>query len=298
MGPTARLKQWHLADVTEPEALFVLRMAAGDWEYRFTSNAGLPSTRPPIVWQPAEAWGGLVARWFTPERPRLAACAAAALGCEHEEALGWIAQGTLECKLVAAQKGRSPPASRPVLRSSTEAWRALAPLAWQADGALRSFARPDLGAPASKAHALPTRARPGSMQATVAFCSGPSGIEAAEALARDIAATLASDGREAASRAVVWHFVRRSEICARLQPAPRSPGDDGYAAAILDALRALTVAIARDDDGAAQERVSTLRATATGIRGDPSGPLLALIAHGYALLDVTDDGAVHLACPL
>jgi len=296
MGATARLKQWHLADVTEPEALFVLRSAAGDWEYHFISNTGLSTMLPPVAWQPPEAWGPLVARWFAPERPRLAACAAAVLGCEHDEALAWIEQGTLERQLIAAQKGRCVPA---VLRSSIEAWRALAPPAWQADAVSRSFARRDLGAPGAEAHALPRRARPGSMHATVAFCSGPDGVEAAEALAREIAATL----RPAASPAVVWHFVRRSEIGARLQPDPCSRGDDGRtaagAAALLDAMRALTVAIARDDDGAAQERVSALRAAAAaGSRRDPSGPLLALITHGYALLDVTDDGAVHLACPL
>src|SRR5512140_226465 len=132
MGATARLKQWHSAEVTDPEALFVLRNAYCDWNYeRSLELTRLPSTPPPIAWQPPAAWPELVGRWFEPERPRLAECAAAVLDCEIAQARTWIEQATLGPALIAAQKGRFRPGAEAVVRSASAAWRALAPPAWQ-----------------------------------------------------------------------------------------------------------------------------------------------------------------------
>ena len=285
MGSTARLKQWHLADVTEPDALRAIHHAAGDWDYRFSYPLDLPTAPPPIAWQPHDAWRQLVARWLEPDRPQLAACAAAILGCTLDEAHASLARGNLGAQLVAAQKGRAPAA----VRSSAAAWRALAPASWQVDATARAFARSDLAGPATAT--TPTRPVPGNMHAVVALCSGPASVEAAEVLARQLIAAL----HPAPPPAIVWHFVRHNEIAAHLQPTRVTAPSTSLP---LDALRALMLAISRDDDQAAQPLADALRADAASAGcPDPVAPLVALLASGHALLDLTPTTA-HLACPL
>jgi hypothetical protein len=307
MGATARLKQWHLAQVTDPEALFVLRHASGNWDPGPShASDALPNAPPPIAWQPPAAWNALVERWFEPERPRLAECAAVVLDCPVPEARTRVEQGTLGTELVAAQKGRYRSGAAPVVRSAAAAWRALAPSAWQAANT-RVFARPDLSGPSAEPIGYATRPFPGDLHTAVVFCSAPAGIARAEALARELAAMLPPPTKDAAvpssaTPRAVWHFVHHAAAAHLLRTAPPAVprGHDATASrhALLDLLRALTLAVMRDDDIAAHDLVAALPGDTTAPARGLAALVLEIVAQGYALVDVTNADATHLACPL
>ncbi len=205
--PSGRIRGHHRADVSRGDLLDAFarhearaRSAAtpAAWRVRRFPETCLPAHQDGVGWGWEEgAWASLTATLLAPSRPRLAEALACALACTEADALVAMAAGRAGA-LLHDHLRTGAEARRPLGRVA-EVWEALAPVRWI--GAVeRGFRRRGMR-PEGKAS-------PSSLMATVCLCADVAGVEAAEALARELAAACGLRGEVR----VMWEVVARSAV--------------------------------------------------------------------------------------
>ncbi len=280
VGPRARLRGFHVEEVTDPVALDLLRDCAAweddprnrEWMEQIDAASRAPREAP---WSD-DAWREAVERAWTPERPSLAANAARVMRCDERDAAAWARDATLGARLHAVETGRWAPPDGDPERSAGAAWEMLAPPAWIDDPARRL-----LTVRHHDEEVAPT-ARPTTLPAAVSFASDVAGVTAAEELARELARALGLPP----VREVAWRIGTLAAMQGHLEML-RGSTETG---AVARALR-LGRALLRDDDELA---ASIAREDVT----PPWRGLFELVSRGYALAALGDGRAELVATDL
>lgn len=274
MGPRARLRGFHVEEVTDPEALAVLALG-GPWTRYpgWLEAIAAAAARPRALPWTDDAWSDAVLRAWTPTREPLGANAARVLDCDPARVDPWIRDGTLGTRLRAFEKGRWTPGGPANLRRAKAAWAALAPMAWT-DAPARRFLPAARAADAHQADA------PRGLGAIVSFTADVAGVEAAEQHAREIARMTGAG----TARVIVW----RIGTLAAAQGALPTPWYDASANAVTRALGLMRAVVQDDDDEAAR-----LAIEAPDLIALVWPAVFALAARGYAIAAI-GDGRVEL----
>lgn len=291
MGPRSRLVHPHRRWVDDPVVLEALTWSPSGW---WTEDGSVPEllsrfSEDPLAdtretgWEDGE-WERLTARLLVPERPRLVAGVATVLDVPPATAEALLAEGDAGRALRNLFRGRPGPQGATPLRSARAAWRVLAPAAWREDGSGRRFLMPH-------GEALATPETPLDV---VCACADVEGLEAAEALARELAAVCGVTGPVR----IVWRVASRTEVYRHAGSYPHAPpvreGPDR-----LEVLSQVLAWAARAIVGANVRWRSDAEDIVARHGAPPAEAfrlLCALLGTGYAL-ERLSPGRVVLLCP-